>query len=168
MKGHGEASFRAWPVTVTAGGKEFVIRSMPADCWIMPIISGDFLEIFPGKAELSFDGILDDLDALTGEECFLAARDAISVASGMDWCAAIQLVDAATADMGISGELILRGIDATRVSLGAYVQAVYALLIMSADSKARAKIDATLSVPPPGFVSDESGFEQLMAQRGVN
>lgn len=81
-----------------------------------------------------------------------AAYAAIKDASGRAWWEAVRLVGAASGESGLLvGQLTLHGVDPERIPFARWCAAAYALLIENRDEKSRLKLDANLSVPPPGF-----------------
>jgi hypothetical protein len=176
MKGNGVAALRVWPVTVNLGGTAYRIAPLPAIRWAVPIVDDDWFAIVPGMLDPTDRGVDEALDAgeITHEDCVRAARDAVGVAAGIPWWSAVRLVHSVLAAPDVVGELVLCGVDAQTVSLGAFVQAAYRLFTRDTDKKQRSKIDRDIeSVPPELTLADRwdpgaeaSGFEEMMRQRG--
>lgn len=173
MESDGIAALRCWPVRVSVGGADLLIPALPAIEWIVPIADQEILDIVPGLVEGdSVDEMLAD-GSVSIEDCVDAARDAIAVAGGMPWWVVVRLVLSATGSADLSGELVLSGVDAGRVSLGGFVQAVYRLLVRDADQKQRQKVDGQLKRPPAGvsgggYDPQVAGdlFDQMVRARG--
>lgn len=176
MEGNGIATMRLWPVTIELGGGTHRIPAAPAIRWVLLIVDDRWFGIVPGMLDDTDTSIDDGLDdgRITHNDCLAAARDAVAAASGLKWWSAVRLVMAAVGSPEIMGELLLRGVDPERVSLGAFVQAIYRIFVRDADKKQRAKIDSDLTRVPEGLSiaersslsSGASGFEQMMQQRG--
>lgn len=176
MKGNGVAALRVWPVAVDLGGASYRIAPLPAIRWIVPIVDDDWFGIVPGMLDTADQGIDDALDAgtITHKDCVRAAWAAVGVAAGMSWWSAVRLVRAALEAPDVTGELLMCGIDAQVVSLGAFVQAAYRVFTRDADKKQRSKIDRGIEMAPPGLTladrwepeGEASGFEAMMRQRG--
>lgn len=176
MKGNGIAALRVWPVTVDLGGTTYRIAPYPAIRWIVPIVDDDWFAIVPGMLDPADRSVDDALDAGTigHADCIRAARDAVGVASGMPWWSAVKLIRSVMVTPDVLGEMVLRGVDAQVVSLGAFTQATYRLFTQETDKKQRAKIDQEISAAPPELtIADRmdlsegsSGFEEMMRQRG--
>lgn len=176
MKGNGIAALRVWPVTVDLGGTSYRIAPYPAIRWVVPIVDDDWFGIVPGMLDPTDRGVDDALDAgaVTHEECVRAARDAVGVAAGVPWWSAVRLVQSVVSAPDVTGELLMCGIDAQVVSLGALVQAAYRVFTRDADKKQRAKIDRDIEMVPPELTLadrwepgvEASGFEAMMRQRG--
>lgn len=170
----GRAALRCWPVVVEVGGQEFRIEARPAIDWILPIVDEDWLGIVPG---MIMDDSLSDLLA-TGEilvsECVTAARDATATATGMQWWSAVRLVQTGVLAVDVSGALVLAGVDPVRVSIGAYVAAVYRVISAERDKKERANLDHEIERIPPGIPAQDlydpeqaaASFEQMFSRQG--
>jgi hypothetical protein len=176
VKGNGVAALRMWPVTGDLGGATYRIAPLPAIRWIIPIVDDDWFAIVPGMLDPADRGVDDALDdgAITHDDCVRAARDAVGVASGVSWWSAVRLVQSVMAAPDLTGELLMRGIDAQVVSLGAFVQAAYRLFTRDTDKKQRARVDRDVEAVPPELTladrwepeAEASGFEAMMRQRG--
>lgn len=147
------------PILVTIGGRSWEIPPLPAEDWIRALMSGQVeAAVVPGLlADADAADVLDT--ALGGRLDETAWRravyGAISDAAGRDWWQAIRLVNAVDGDgLGRTyGELVLRGVDPWRVSLGAWCAAVYALLARNLDEKGLARLNTKLMLVPE--VADE-------------
>lgn len=169
MEVDGIAALRPWPIRVQLGGELFRIPPHPATTWVIPIVGDDWLAIVPGLVES------DDVDELitggqvSGDELIRAAWSAVAAAAGVPWIAAARLVVHAATQGAVSGLMLL---DPDRVSLGAWVQRVYALLVADREQKDISRLDHSLLVMPPelaglGEDGDESGFEAMARGRGI-
>ena len=176
MKGNGVAALRVWPVVVDLGGVTYRIAPLPAIRWIVPLVDDDWFAIVPGMLDPTDRCVDDALDAgeITYEDCIRAARNAVDAVAGIPWWSAIRLVRSVLDAPDVIGELVLRGVDAQTVSLGAFVQAAYRVFTRDADKRQRAKIDRDLESVPTGLTvadrwdpeAEASGFEAMMLQRG--
>lgn len=176
LNGNGVAALGVYQVAIDVGGIKCVIPPTPAVGWVVPIVDDDWIGIVPGLVE----GSLIDDSLSSGEisynDCLRAARDAVGVASGLSWWSAVRLVKSALDSPEITGELVLRGVDAQRISLGAFVQATYRLFVRDTDKKARTRVDNSVKAPPPGLsakerfdqVEAEDGFKRMMRSRGMS
>lgn len=176
----GLAALRCWPTRVNLVGQHYIIPAKPALDWLIPIVDQDWLGIIPGMLDDSaedFEDLLDD-GVITITDCVNAARDAIGSASGMPWWSAYKLATAITGNSEIAAELVLRGVDPCKVSIGAILQASYRILVFDTDKKRRNKIDSELKRPPseaspdgakrydPNVASDL--FDQMARSRGMS
>jgi hypothetical protein len=170
MEINGIATLRCWPVTISLAGSTYTIPAKPALVWILAIHSESWLSIIPGMLDQSDDRFDRALDAglISADECVSAAQNAIAAASGLPWWAAWRLIGVSIEQCGISGSLVLAGIDAESVSLGAYVAAIYRIITKGMDKKELAKIDRTISERPAGIATDELYDEQVASDAFMN
>lgn len=174
MKGNGTASLRVWPVDVELSGAVYRIAPHPAIRWIIPIVDQDWFGIVPGLID---DERLDDAifsGKIHYDDCVRAAQDAVSTASGMPWWSCQRLIISAAQLLDLSGALVIARVDPATISLGAYAQAVYHLLVRDADQKQRDRVDREIETRPPGVSVTQrydadaarSGFEEMLQARG--
>lgn len=145
----GLAALAVWPVQVRVGALRVTIPPTPAHRWIAAIVAGDALGIVPGMVAGS-GPLLDAIAAgdATAGQCRDAARHAIDAASGFRWWTAGRLVHLSVGAPWIAGELVLAGVDAQRVPLGAWCVAVWRLAVRDRDKKDLARIEWELTKPP--------------------
>lgn len=180
MRINGLSALRCWPVAVELGGDPYRIAPRPAIDWMIPLLDESWMGIVPGLIDRA-DPLTSTLTSrlfdrtITSVECVRAARDATEVMAGMPWWTAVRLVLAATQNPDLSGQLVLDGVDATRVSLGAFTQATYRIMTRDADKKQRSKIDHSLEATPEGLRSEDrydpeiagNLFAQMARSRGI-
>ena len=165
-------------VLVELGEHTYRIPPRPAADWIRVITEGGWTDIVPGWLVDAGDELDDPLEAglLTHDDLARAAKDALTVAAGVrKWWIATTLIHSAGGESVVLGEIALSGMDLTRCSLGAYVQAVYRIYTRHADAKQRGKVDFQLEKPPPGVSAAErfdeelatENFEKLARARGL-
>lgn len=145
------ASLSCTEIEVDLGEMTYVIAALPAAAWLKPVLNGAWVDIVPGLLA-SDDGNVDDAliaGTLDYAELKSAARAALGVAAGMAWFEAVNLIHAA-AGSWVGGELTLRGVDATRLPLGAYLAAAYRAATKHMDTAQRTRFDMDLSRPPAG------------------
>jgi len=155
------------PVSVNIGRYRFTLEEALADRWILAITDEDIVtEILPGLLpEGETDRFYDLLtsDRVGRNDLDRAVRDAINTASGMKWWEAQALIFMAEhGDGEFYGRLLLRGIDATRMTLGAWCAACLALALEGQDDKTRLKFTTRLKAPPAG-VGDEDMEDEGMS-----
>jgi hypothetical protein len=145
------------PIEVVVGASlRFTIEACPAIEWILSILEDDLSGIVPGMIPDGTD-VLDALAAgqLTAEDCGIAAKAAIEVAAGMRWWKAVRLIGVSVSSDSISGELVLSGVRADHVSLGAWCRATYRVLTRDQDKKGITRIDDQLDSAPSGISAAE-------------
>lgn len=173
----GLAAVRCWPVEFQIGDDWFRIDARPAVDWIVPLVDQDWLGIVPGLVSCDGPGEdIDDLvdaDRISTTDLIGAARDAVATSSGMAWWSAFRLARIPIADLDMAGALVIARVDPTIVSLGAYLSAVYRILMTDRDKGQRAKIDMDLEKVPKGISARElydpqvaaAQFEQMFSQQ---
>jgi hypothetical protein len=149
--GPGLAALAVWPVQVAAGPMRVTIPATPAYRWITVLLERDLLGVVPGM--VADDALLDAVadGTVTVAQCRAAARNAIEAASGHRWWTADRLVYLSTGFPWIAGELVLSGVDASRVSLGGWCAAVWRIVTRDREKKDLARIEWELTKPPPGL-----------------
>jgi hypothetical protein len=164
------ASIRPCAVEVECHGWSYVVPALPAAAWIEAILDEDGAAIFPGLLEPeAYSLVMADLFAgeIEGEEIRSAARATLEAAAGREWWVADRLVRG-TGDRDawaiVHGELVLQGVDLDAISIGAFCDAVYAMVVgRLTDESARAKFDMDLNVPPTDVPIEEIYDEQQAA-----
>jgi hypothetical protein len=155
------AALRPFQVDIQLGEFTYTIPEHPASTWITAAIEKDGLAIVPGllgdddRCDVLHEWLLGNLD---GEEIAEAARAAVGAAAGRDWWEAVRLIVSATGREQwpvISGSLVRSGVDMDKISLAAFCNAVYALAVSNASETDRQRLDADLSLPPPGVDIEE-------------
>lgn len=155
------AILRCWRIDVDVGNAVYTIPALPAVHWLQAILEGSHFDVVPGLLRDEDGADIDDqliAGTLDHEEIRAAARAAITAASGMKWWTAQRLAYASLSTW-VGGELLLRGVDPERVSLGGYLAAAYRAVTRTADEKQRLRIDSDLERPPLG-VSPEEWFDE--------
>lgn len=166
MKVDPAAILRCWDVDVDVGAATYRIPAHPAAVWMEVVVEGAYTDVVPGMVQERGDDIDDALLAGTVRmsEVTSAARAAIAAAAGMKWWTAERMAYLA-ANTWIAGELLLRGVDAQRLSLAAYLSAAYRAASRVLDTAKLAKLDMDLERPPTG-VSPDEWFDPEEAARG--
>jgi hypothetical protein len=139
------ASMRCWAITMDLGGREFEIPALPAVDW-WPVLTSvqprQVLDLLPSSSdldELILDGKLSAADL--GEACV----DAIEEATGRSLHVSLVLALAADGNWPtIGGHLAQIGLRWDVVSIGAALDAVYAVIIGNLPDEARTKFEAIL------------------------
>lgn len=152
------ASLRGWGSTVELGGREYQLRAALAVEWL-PILMIDPLDlsaIIPGMVEQDVEEDLEDAliqGTVSLDEIEQVCREVISMAAGRDWWWALNLLaSVAGAWMTIFGNLVARGMDVSRLPLGALLDAMYAECAARMDKDHLRDFDRQLNTPPIGLV----------------
>jgi hypothetical protein len=150
------AAMRCWAITVQLGGREFEIPALPAVDWWPVLVSANprrVLDLLRSSDGADLDAMLLD-GKLTSAEIGEAVTDAIEEATGRSLH--VSLVLALTADGHwpvIGGHLAQIGFRWDQQSIGAALDAIYAVIIGNLPDDARGKFEAVLeneSLTQPG------------------
>jgi len=168
------ASLAPRSVLITLAGRDYVIAARPAIDWLEVLISSDFNQIVPGWLdEDSEDTILDQLMTgdLSPDELKEVILDTISVAAGRPWWWALRLIRYASDDVHhwsrINGRLILAGVRVKKVSLSAWVDAVYAVHCEGMDEEQYTKLKADMDMPPSlEYFDEEAEAQNFLSMMG--
>lgn len=150
-----------WPVEVSVRGQAFTIPDRPAAWWLALLWDENMslLDLFPGALDEADQEVIYDLmidGHLALEDIQDLCLDIISLATGRKWWIALRLVGILRSHWAtIGGEMLYRGMDASRMSLSGWLD-VALLLIMRTFNKSQ---DATmfslrLEQPPPGVEAE--------------
>jgi hypothetical protein len=161
-------SLQPLSVELTIAGQEFDIPAQSAAEWltVLMVEDLDLADILPGMVEdpvavedLILDGKLG-LDEL--EEAILGI---LEVVSARPWWVALRLVEMARTSWDVLGaELLLRGVDATKVSLAAWLDMALLVALRSMDPKDIQMFTSKLESPPPSAKVEEADMEISASQ----
>jgi hypothetical protein len=139
-----------WPTTFRIKGRQFDIPAHSAAEWLAVLMAEDcaiedvFLEFVPDGATLL-------LDAGLGFELDDVAKEIITTVSGRPWYVSLRLIQVMRGSWNILGAtMLLRGVDATRMSLSGWLDVALLLLFQHLDPKDVAMVTAQLEMPPTG------------------
>lgn len=125
-------------------------------------------DIIPGMLDADEARELEDAiwdGSLLLDDMHRMSLKVIGTASGRDWHVAMKLIAAASASWNtMGGEFVLRGLDATKLSLAAWLDAVYLLLLRNMDNKEAMMFNAKLQIPPAGFEDEEAEEDTLTTE----
>jgi len=174
------ASLRPVAVIVPIGGRDFTLAAKPAQDWLEVLLDDEpkLHHVIPGWCEPGceqwiYRSLL--LRTFSVKEWGEAVVQAIGVASGRSWWQALNLINGMKDPSNwhqIFGHLTLRGLDVQRVSLGAWLDATYALCVEGMDPDEKIKFNLALDTPPVGAnpedvidpAEQERAFMSLMAE----
>lgn len=142
---------------IQIGDKLYQIPALPAVTWldILAADQPDLLDVLPGLIDdPACSGHLNDLlldGTWTREDYEETVLAIIAVASGRYWWTTFRLLGAAKDPLigdWLRGNLVLHHIDAEKLSLAAWLDALYAIMTKNMDPDRCAKFDAQLNQPP--------------------
>lgn len=149
---------RPRPVTVTVAGRAVQLRAATAAEWIDALASPAFTEtVFARMADPEAMKPVY-LSMAVGKTTLMdmqrAAREAVTAAAGLPWWKTARLVGWATygAPADLWGLLVLRGVDAERMTIAAWCSAVWAIVVENRDAAGKERMRFNLALPPEGEV----------------
>ena len=153
-------SLRCWPVDVQLVGHSVQIPALPAADWLAVLAATplDPEDVFPG---LAVDGpeLVDELlysGELSLDDLYRTTLEVISTVAGRPWWIALRLIASAVHNWGVVGsKLVLGGVDAEKVSLSAWLDAVFMIIIEGTPEDQLTMFFSKLEFPPPGFEPQE-------------
>jgi hypothetical protein len=168
------ASLEIEDIYVTIGGREYRMSGRSAAVWLRTILGDDYTLILPAWLDedqevLLMDRLMDD--EFTVQEMDEAVLDVISIAAGRPWWWAMQLIMYAASDVHhwarVNGKLVLAGVDNSRITLAAWIDAVYALFIDGMDREDYDKFKAQIDTPPTAdLLNEEEEAEAFLSMMG--
>lgn len=157
------AALRPCAIDVQLGPWIYTIPALPAADWIEAIVDPEGGSVVPG--------LMDEETQRDVWRCYLRGqiesaelsdgwRHALGAATGQKWWSAAKLFLGATDPKtwpALHGQLLIRGIDLERVSVGAAWNAIYVIGMEGCKDEAeRAKFEFDLAQPPPGVPMSEA------------
>lgn len=155
------ASLQPWPLTVTAVGETFTIPALPAVAWLDVFMddSATLADIFPGLAEgdardVILQAALNELYGPAEERELVWSI--VDMAAGRPWWVAIRLINIAKQSWDyIGGEMVIRGIDATKLSLAAWLDATFHIILRGMDQKDHTRFLLQLEMVPAEVAAEQ-------------
>lgn len=168
-------SLAAYSVLVTVAGHDMEIPALPAADWLAVLMSDSMDDIFPGllgdeDTELFEDLILDGKLGLDEYEETLFSI--IETVSARKWWVALRLVTQAKVSWDIvGGELALKRIDPTQMSLSAWLDALLLIILEHTEPRDVTMWTMKLEAPPQDVAEEEvddmsMSSAQFMAMAG--
>lgn len=155
------ASIKPWPIDgIHIHGEHFTIPALTADVWLEQLLPDEveLWHIVPGLLEPAArarEAVTEAMlcGELSREGLEELVWEVVGIAAGRDWWTALVLLGHAKAvgarDL-VAGRLALAGVDATRVSFSAWLDAVYTIFLERLSSEQRQQFNAALIRPPRG------------------
>ena len=154
------ASLKPWSIEgIVIDDRVYTVPALPASAWLTILLEEpvSLFSIVPGLLQPEAEEDIQEVilaGRFSHEELEELVLELIGIASGRPWWTALYLLANAKHANNVDrvkGELALHGIDATRISLSAWLDAVYVIFIRPLDPKDRQKFDLLLAKPPPGI-----------------
>lgn len=150
-------SLKPWPAQIYLGGHEFEIPAVPAADWIPAIIdmTEDTVGLLMGLLSEDDQGRLTDL-MFTGsvdvEDLFDLCTDLLTTVGARPWWVTIRLISVAQQNWDTVGaEMILKGVNASIMSLSGWLDVFLLVLLRMMDPKQTTMFTTKLEMIPPEF-----------------
>lgn len=157
------ASLAPAAIDIELGQWIYTIPARPASDWIEAILDEDGGAIVPGlmDEDTAADIWREFLRGhITQQELQQAWRHALGAASGQPWWQCARLVMSAAEPSSwpiVHGKLTMRGVDLTKVSIGACYNAIWYIALTSCESaQERSQLEFQLTTPPVDVAPEEA------------
>lgn len=167
-------ALQPWAVTVDLGALELEIPALPAAAWLAVLMRPDWTldDILPGLLSAKDDDVFADaiLDGILDLEAFEAiCLDVLATVSARPWYVALRLISVATRSWdAIGGELAMRGVDAGRLSLAAWLDATHLIMQRNMKPESLTMFHLQLELPPQGEQAklEDTSRDQFLGMMG--
>lgn len=156
------AAFRRGPFTVEADGLTYTFPALSAAEWLDTLAYTSWpaavLHRVPDAQYEAFLAIPD----LDKSHLLRMAHAVLEGAGGRPWWQVERVAHAVLGAPNLLGGVLLRGVDPERMTLAAFVSAVWVLLTQSGDDMQRAQMEMELTAPPPEALEEQGPQEMSM------
>lgn len=171
------ASLKPWPIEdIQLGDKVYRIPALPAADWLA-LLMGDQVSLTsiipallqPDATEHFTDLVVDG--ALDQNEWENLVWEIVSIAGGRPWWTIIRLIDNArspTHSMRVRSQLAFAGVDANRISLSAWLDAVYAIFVPPNTRPEDKQVIDMILTKPPADLKNETQKKEARAANKAN
>lgn len=138
----------------------FEIPAAPASEWLQYLLSSesDLNQLITGMMPKLEDFYFENY--LPVEDMYKRALEIIEIASARSWWIALRLISAAAANWNILGpKMLMSGVDASRVSLAAWLDVLLLVIIENSEPKNVMMFTLKLEAPPPNIFGAEQPEE---------
>lgn len=172
------ASLRPWPIEdVVLGDVTYRVAALPAADWLA-ILLPENISLWAIVPELLEPDATEHFEDLIVSGAFGHADweqlcwELVAIAAGRPWWTALYLLGNAKHHSHVEivkGQLALHAVDATRISLASWLDAVYGIFTRNMAPPDRQKFDIALNRPPRGVnvksdpAAQRAAFRQLMS-----
>lgn len=149
-------SLKQWPVLVQMGGEEYTIPALPAADWLPVLMTDDFdpEAVFPGLLIESDQALVEDHlhhGILALEDVHHVSLEIVSTVAGRPWWVALRLIHAAVRSWDALGGDLVRKADASVLSLSAWLDVLFLLVVRGIDDANRTMFLLKLEMTPAGW-----------------
>lgn len=149
-----------WPTdsVVHVAGRDVVVPAQPAAVWLELLMGAlddfDLDAIFPALADEDDQDYVEQAlyaGRLTVNDLQMLGLELVCLVSGRPWWVAIRMVHIVEKQWSILGSaLVMRGVDASRLSLSAWLDALWLVMFDHIPHDKWLMVSAQLEAPPPG------------------
>lgn len=160
-------SLQPWPVTVTIGGQDIEIPALPAVEWLAylmrpePDVDGLILDLLPEVDELLFQ------ERTNVEDVYEMILELIATVCARTWWVALRQISIARESWHILGPQMLEVVDASQVSIAAWLDVLLLKTLSSMDPKDTTMFSSRLEAPPPSVTATKEPMEEMEMDRGA-
>lgn len=156
-------------IVVSLGDNSYRLPAQSAAGWLALLISNDLDGVFPGLLD---EDVAEQIDEqlwsgeISSVDIREAALDAITVAAGRDWWWALNLIAIVKHSWAhLYGRLVAHGFNIYTESLGAFLDAMYAVCVDQMDEERRREWDRALEQAPSGYrvIDEEREAQNFLA-----
>lgn len=151
------AALDCWPVEVDLAGVTVVFPAMPAAIWLSVLMRPDvaveeiFLDLLPESQAYSIDDAIME-GSLDFEELEDICHEVVGAVAARPWFVAMKLILLAAQSWDhLGGEMVFHGIDASRLSLAAWLDGLFRLILNSLPKDSMTMFLLKLEQPPEGY-----------------
>jgi len=164
-------SLKLWPVKVDLLGTTFMIPELPAADWLHVLMRDSFYleDLFPGLCEEEDQSIVDTWiseQKLGIPELWDVSLDILDTVTGRPWYVSLRIISAAQqAWTTLGGVLVREGVDASHISIAAWLDAVFSIFAERLDKAIFSRFLVELDVDPT--VEPGDSLEQMEMSRDM-
>jgi hypothetical protein len=154
-------SLGLWPVEVSVAGTIAEVPALPAIEWLVyllqpiPDLDGLLTNLLPEVEDAIYENLA------TTADMYLLILDIIATVSAHPWWVTMRLISMAHSSWGILGpELMFHGVEADRVSLAAWIDAVLILILRNMDPNKITMFTMQLEIAPKEVFGRDLGEEE--------
>jgi len=152
------AAFRTGPVTVTVDGHDYRFPTRSARWWGTALGEPRTwpVTVLHSAEPDSCEAFLTEVEEGRANEGTLIrlARAVMSEAAGRPWWEAERLCNGVLQSPGLTGEVLLRGVDPDKLTLAAFLAVVWARATQGVQQADRMRMEAELMAPPPEALAE--------------
>lgn len=155
------ASLRPFDTEIEVAREWVRVPARPAADWLELLMGPiELFLIFPGLCDEEDREFVEDClaqETVTAEEVDEATLDLIEAVSGRPWWVTLRMVNVAETKWGILGaDMMLRGVDATRVSFAAWLDMLWMTIFKYLDEDKWTMFSTQIEIPPPEVAARQS------------